>query len=493
MLLDTELESLAAEENTLRSTRFSLLKLRNKSETLASINLLPSELLTEIFKLSISNCSYSNPDDFPYSFANTCTFWRQIALETPYFWTHVDVGPGVPRGLSKLMLERARANPLHLHIDEHELPRWANPKPGKRYQPDPLLRDLKSIMHRVHTLKLSSQNLEGSFVGRMINLWLDHGDGDLVTLLSVYQHLGDEVLFDDYHECTAVIHTSEHGKDVLLSLQTLHLHGVRFNWDSNAYRGLVDLRLGFEIRSAIAAISSLEFVRILLASPMLAVLKLRGLEVTGIEDLPHIIPISLSYLQVLNLGEMRSGTLKHLLSLIGLPKSSSAELRVGIEIRSLKIEKELTAFLGHSPITTLYCLCRSKNFSAWSAILAPLSSLSTLILDMNARDLKNNFPPLPANSNSRPAICSRPLNLVLKKCCPSSEDINNLVSMLGIHELRIEDPGFVDKYGIDRPAGEYWESIRTSLVHAHPNLRYIFDQRFPPNNEHLDISPGHWP
>ncbi|KAG8728286.1 hypothetical protein FRC12_021867 [Ceratobasidium sp. 428] len=305
-LLDTELESLAAEEDALRSTRFSLLKLRNKSETLAPINLIPPEILTKIFKLSISNCSHSDRADFPYNFVNTCTSWRHISLETPYFWSHVDVGPGVPWGLSKLMLERAKTNPLHLHIDEHELPRWAHPKPDDIYRPDPLLRDLASILHRVHTLELSSHNLSGEFIGRITNLWLDHGDQDLVKFLSVYQWNSgrQEVLFDDYHDYLEVQQTSEHGKDVLLSLRIFHLHGVRFNWDSNAYRGLVDLRLSLDRMSAIAAISSLELTCILLASPMLTVLKLRGLEVTYTENIPHAIPISLNHLRVLNLGDM---------------------------------------------------------------------------------------------------------------------------------------------------------------------------------------------
>ncbi|KAG8722744.1 hypothetical protein FRC09_005758 [Ceratobasidium sp. 395] len=491
ILLDTELECLAAEESSLRSTLFSLSKLRNKSETLAPINLLPSEILIEIFKLSISNCSHSDRGDFPYNLVNTCTSWRQIVLEIPYFWTHIDVGPGVPWGLSKLMLERAKTNPLHLHIDEHEIPRWAHPKPDEAYRPDPLLRDLASILHRVHTLELSSDNLEGDFVGRMINLWLGHGDQDLVKRLSVYQQSGDEVIFDDYHEVIVVKQTSEHGKDVLLSLQILHLHGVRFNWDSNAYRGLVDLRLSFDRMSAIATISSLELVCILLASPMLAVLKLRGLEVTYTENIPHAIPISLDHLRILNLGDMRSDTLKHLLPLIGLPKTSSAELRIGLEIRG-ELEKELKAFLGQSPITTLYFLCRSNNFRAWSSTLAPLDSLRALILDMGACDLKDNAPP-PANPNSQVTTGSRPLRLVLRRCCLSYADIHDLVSKLDIHELRIEDPGFVRNHGINQPAGEYWESIRAPLVHAHPTLQYIFDGRIPPHNKHSDISPGYWP
>ncbi|KAG8772940.1 hypothetical protein FRC12_002819, partial [Ceratobasidium sp. 428] len=122
----------------------------------------------------------------------------------------------------------------------------------------------------------------------------------------------------------------------------------------------------------------------------------------------------------------------------------------------------------------------------------PLDSLRTLILDMDACGLGDNAPsPPPANTNSQVATASRPLRLVLRKCCLSSADIHDLASKLDIHELRIEDPGFVHDYSGDQMT--YWESIRASLMHAHPSLQYIFDGRFPPHNEHSDISPSHWP
>ncbi|KAG8720388.1 hypothetical protein FRC09_009650 [Ceratobasidium sp. 395] len=495
-LLDAELESLTAEENTLRASRFSLSTVRNRSETLAPINLLPPEILNRIFTLSVSNCVHYGYYTFPYNFANTCEHWRQLALNTPYFWTHIDIGPSVPWKLSKLMLERANLNPMYLHITGSQSYDWENPEHEISYYPALLLDDLKSHMRRVHTLGISSQESGANFVRSITKLWLEHGDRNLVQLLSVYQNSGKEVLFDgpqedededEEDEGDTEINISEHGKDVLLSLEALQLHGTRFSWDSNAYRGLVDLQLGFSNGSRIASVSSLELVSILMASPMLTVLKLKGLDITRTKSLAQAIPIPLNHLRILNLTEMPTVSLAQLLPLIALPRSSSTELSVGVGVCS-GLEKELKDFLGQSPITTLYCLCRSSDFGAWSSILVALDSLQTLILDMNTFGLRDNVSLSQVDTNPRQAPCSRPISLFLKRCCPLPENINDIVSKLGIHNLQIKAPAYIKDYGIKQPGEVYWQSIKTSLMQAFPNLRYTLDQ-YSMKNPHEDISP----
>ncbi|KAG8688109.1 hypothetical protein FRC09_013102, partial [Ceratobasidium sp. 395] len=175
-LFDAALESLATEEELLRTARSSLSMLRNMSETLVPINLLPPEILIQIFSLSVSNwnsCRRHYIRAPRYNFAETCTHWRQLALNTPYFWDHIDIGPYVRRGLSsKLVLERAKANPLYLHIYEEEIPGWGNPEHGAQYDSDPLLEGLKPLMHRVHSLEISSLDREGNLIECVTNLWL---------------------------------------------------------------------------------------------------------------------------------------------------------------------------------------------------------------------------------------------------------------------------------------------------------------------------------
>ncbi|KAG8731433.1 hypothetical protein FRC12_019724 [Ceratobasidium sp. 428] len=480
VLLDSKLGSLAAEENALRTSRCSLSALRNKSKTLAPINMLPPEILTRIFLLSLStNCGHEDPIAFSHNFVGTCAHWRQLALGTSYFWTHIDVGPNISEKLNKLMLERAKTHPLHLHIFNYKLSET-------NYDPNSLLEDLQPLMRRLHSLELF--NFEGTFVGSMVKLWLEHGDEHLVKLLSIFQHT-PRVSFNDRREAEPLMNTSEHGEQILLSLQELHLYDVRFNWDSNAYRGLVDLRLKFVNASAFGTISSSELAHILRASPMLAILKLGNLRVTGQVGPLQAIPVPLNHLKVLNLTEMRLDCLRWLLPLIALPRSSS-ELSVGLAFHK-GLEDELKNFLDRSPITSLYCFCMSYNFGAWSSILAPLGALRTLILDMRAfEELIDDVAP----SQDDVAANSHYLRLTLKGCYSLFENINSLVSNLGVNELHIEAP--VDapvRYGIDQTAEEYWADIRTDLIRAHPNLRYTIDEEFATDTEHHDISPYCWP
>ncbi|KAG8724831.1 hypothetical protein FRC09_013531 [Ceratobasidium sp. 395] len=492
--LGAQLESLAAEEYTLSTARLSLSVLRNRSETLVPINILPPETLTQIFMLSVSNCR-EHHRSFPYAFANTCVYWRQLALDTPYFWTHVDIGPDIPGQLSQLMLERAKTNPLHFHMYDNktfrhgsptwdnvgwEDPNWEDLDSVGLYYEDPLVQLFGNFAHRVHTLELSSNDLGGDFFAYVTKVWLDRGDKDLAKSLSI--SLRENVLLDDSQEDVTRINTSERGRAVLLSLKTLRLYRTRFNWDSNAYYGLVDLQLGFKTMDRVASISSLELVRILTASPKLAVLRLNGLEVTRTENIPQAIPVPLNHLQVLNLIDMSAVSLGRLLPLVALPRPSSAELRVGLEV-STGLEKELKDFFSRSSITTLYCLSQSRGYDAWSSILAPLDSLRTLILDMNHLDLQDEAPLLQHSTTSQVAAGSRPLSLTLRHCRPLSSDLSDLITNLGVHELRVEEPPSTE---------EYWQQMEETLLSVHPNLRYIAKKNFTIDNPHWDISSDHW-
>ncbi|KAG8724829.1 hypothetical protein FRC09_013529 [Ceratobasidium sp. 395] len=344
--LDTELEALATEEDALRTARFSLLTLRNKSGTLTPINMLPPEILVQIFALSGSNCKHHRRSP-PHNLSNTCVYWRQIVLDTPYFWTHIDIGPGIPWQLSKLALERAKTNPLHLHIQGDNILNWNVTVRDVHSRASSLQMELQPFMHGVHSLELSSNNDAGGLLPHLVKLWLSYGDKELAKSLSMYQHIRDETLLDESSEDLTQTSISTRN-EVSLSLQTLQLHGARFKWDSSAYHGLVDLQLGFESKSQIGTISALELVQIFLASSMLAILKLEGLLVTPTADLGQTVPIPLHHMRVLNLTGM----------------TSSAELKVGLAV-SDEYEEELRGFFNY--------------FDAWSAILEPINTLRTLI------------------------------------------------------------------------------------------------------------------
>ncbi|KAG9118868.1 hypothetical protein FRC07_006409 [Ceratobasidium sp. 392] len=115
--VSSELKLLALEEAALRTMRISLAESVNNSATIAPANRLPPEVLSRIFVLSRTCCVR----DVGYQmngFADVCTYWRRTALDMAHLWTHVDVGPNISGGLTKLLLYRSKKMPVHVHIIE---------------------------------------------------------------------------------------------------------------------------------------------------------------------------------------------------------------------------------------------------------------------------------------------------------------------------------------------------------------------------------------
>ncbi|KAG8722718.1 hypothetical protein FRC08_012597 [Ceratobasidium sp. 394] len=117
MMLNSELGALALQEGRLRDTRMLLATMRNRSSTLVRINTLPPEILAHVFMLSRICCVHDG-DYNPPSFIWVCSYWRQVVVNTPGLWNHIDITPTTPGGLMKLMLECTRRTPLYLHVYE---------------------------------------------------------------------------------------------------------------------------------------------------------------------------------------------------------------------------------------------------------------------------------------------------------------------------------------------------------------------------------------
>ncbi|KAF8600323.1 hypothetical protein BDV93DRAFT_525475, partial [Ceratobasidium sp. AG-I] len=67
----------------------------------AQINTLPPEILSSIFvtvvDASIYACSTGDDSygtsEYPTLISSVCTYWRRVALGTPYLWSHIDLMP----------------------------------------------------------------------------------------------------------------------------------------------------------------------------------------------------------------------------------------------------------------------------------------------------------------------------------------------------------------------------------------------------------------
>ncbi|KAG9120803.1 hypothetical protein FRC07_003563, partial [Ceratobasidium sp. 392] len=280
--VSSELKLLALEEGALRTVRISLAESVNNSALIASANRLPPEVLSRIFVLSGTRCVR----DVGYQMnglAGVCTYWRRIALDTGHLWTHIDVGPKIPGVLTKALLYRSKNKPIHVHViesggeeEEEEEVIDDEAEPNEHvcaYEAEGIVTMLDPHLGRAHTLDIESSPTSryGRFLKAILNVWSKRGGVTSPKALSIElpsPYL--ELFVPDGAEY-------ENWESMLLGFSTLHLQHARFDWRSNAYRGLIDLQL----RVGWAAdISLVELANVLLACPALAVLKFGGLRVT---------------------------------------------------------------------------------------------------------------------------------------------------------------------------------------------------------------------
>ncbi|KAG8790224.1 hypothetical protein FRC12_012469 [Ceratobasidium sp. 428] len=307
----------------------------------APINTLPPEILSYVFTLSRSYCACTSTEGIEFhDLAVVCTYWREIALNTTTLWTHIDVGPGTPTYLTKLLLKRTRDVPIHAHVYEPptSLPRLEREASGL----------LAPHAHRVRTVHVESYSFNQTFIRSILNLWLGHSNNkNILESLVIYQPYFTVRQNDE----GTTIARSERAKRTMAALTTLQLQNVSFGWNSVAYHDLVDLRLAFTPGSV--SISILQLVEILSASPALATLRLEYLTIYQTEGWRQLAPIRMENLSVLNLIHMLPNCLRLLLPLISTT-TSLIEISLGIAADD-QIRDELVAFLVRSGVNTLYC------------------------------------------------------------------------------------------------------------------------------------------
>ena len=110
---------LQAIDDEIRSLEESIRALRSRRNALAPVSSLPIEVLTTIFTLLHGPVASSpltrpkeKPDHLPWiRVAHVCHHWRDIALNQPLFWSHVDFTTVTSAGAAEIL---ARANTVPL-------------------------------------------------------------------------------------------------------------------------------------------------------------------------------------------------------------------------------------------------------------------------------------------------------------------------------------------------------------------------------------------
>ncbi|KAG8703720.1 hypothetical protein FRC09_003982 [Ceratobasidium sp. 395] len=475
--VNSELESLASEEEVLRDMRISLAAEVNNSTVLASVNKLPPEILARIFGLSKIYCAHE--DGYRINgLAGVCVYWRMIALGTADLWTHVDVSPQIPRRLTELLLGRSKEFPVHVHILDPELEKDPDPnnEPSYEYPAESMMIVLESHLRRISTLYINSNGYYGNFIFNVLNVWSNRASTSLLKSLVVDR--SQHRLIDDLW-ITRDITTFENIEKMLHGLSTLHLRCTALDWDSSIYSGLLDLQLSF---NGNVWISTRELTNVLTSCPALTTLKIEKVQLEYVEGWVQP-PIVMQHLEFVHLAHMLPGDASSVLSLITLP---GPRVELGIILSQAgSLDSELAEFFVRSSITTLYqtypgscnsecdgCLnnqiCEADTFKASKFFPQYLPHIHTLILD--TFDLRT--PPL--NQSSIPALppplWPRLQNLVLVDCRIGFEVLRRLVYEIGVQNLHIEEhTGYNFPAGYLQPHDEL-QKILASLQEVYPHL-----------------------
>ena len=108
------LESLHVVETKIKSLEESTQALRRHRNTLLPISRLPTEIFTAIFSLLHPFGVREPPQPTaPFSISHVCHRWREISLNLPHLWSHINFTRQTP-DCSAEMLARAKMAPLHL-------------------------------------------------------------------------------------------------------------------------------------------------------------------------------------------------------------------------------------------------------------------------------------------------------------------------------------------------------------------------------------------
>ncbi|KAG9117696.1 hypothetical protein FRC07_007344, partial [Ceratobasidium sp. 392] len=378
LVIDTELASLALEEQKLCEARISLATARNSLAILTPIDILPWEILKQIFlTLQYIPDALIGLLDLPaaHAICGVSSYWRRVAIETPSLWTHIRITTNF-RAFTypRLLLDRSKGLPIDLYI--HHL------EPGggqtRLALPWETLDFLSYACRKLRNLEMSSWANPTEAFFEVLRVWLNMGSLEVAkrTRLSDFAHSHQQLSLAWGIELSPDEHTS----NILRSLTSLDLSYIALPWSSPAYHGLVDLRLCLSQDNNVRITTS-EISATLAASPHLTTLKLYGLIVERSNNRND--PTILAYMETFCLAGMSNESVVLLLSTISL-SGRVGNLGISIQIENPPgIIHVLENFLRNTNTETLVCSepAHRLSGSGWGLSLsASIPSLQNLVL-----------------------------------------------------------------------------------------------------------------
>ncbi|KAG9087344.1 hypothetical protein FRC06_002582 [Ceratobasidium sp. 370] len=299
--LNDQMEVLATIAAKITQSRAILRRVINTSTILVPINVLPPEILSRIFVLTVSSYPptlelISHRVHPLVVIPAICTQWRRLAINTRSLWSRVDVNggqatePKVTRELGRvqLWLERAHGTALHLHF-------------RAVFESDQLLPTLQPHWTRVTSLVFRLS--DGNFFQTALNRFASCPPGLLTTLIA--RHI-----------------TAASGReDEETSAET---DAPRSPWSTKLLHNIVNLELVHLAPQF--CLNADELISILANSPYLQTLRLRNVSIMPSQDNHHPL-INLPYLRVLDLSLKDDPVLQNLVSIL-VPGKHELDVRI---------------------------------------------------------------------------------------------------------------------------------------------------------------------
>ncbi|KAG8782529.1 hypothetical protein FRC12_020696 [Ceratobasidium sp. 428] len=186
--LADRLPPLSVAEQKLRESLAFLRRTRNISQNIVPINRLPAEVLSRVFECATSQQYCIDPTNFDLRLSplavlpSVCASWRQVALDTPPLWTHLDLsGENSLYTVNRvaLWLQRARHAPLHLHFKRDYL-----------FKDQGLTSEAGNILSRAGSFTFEPESSEKVFK-EALEFYNKHGRPDrlkAITIRTSYWH-----------------------------------------------------------------------------------------------------------------------------------------------------------------------------------------------------------------------------------------------------------------------------------------------------------------
>lgn len=374
-LIPSELELIALYETRIKQAKAIINQTRNVVPNITPINTLPPDILSYIFQLvfDMQACYFRDQYNlkpfslvYPETLSRVCSCWRQIAKNTRVLWSHIDVVPfqgyiSSSRLLTRAEVFAARADPTPLDI--HIIGETSSESPDIDIH---LNTFCTSIATRIRSLNLSTCHIFSDLHHSALEACLSNCvPGTLKELIIAGDSTNGRNPFGFIESSEATVHPNRRLLDIphrrleecLLPVTVLRLTGIYFRWTSQAYRGLVELRLVPHHYMPVTkpTITESQLIAIFASSPGLRVLHF-GLEIIDLVPYnPSRVAASLDDLEVINIRPMNTQQYDVLLRLLE-PGSKPLQLSTHLPLAGFTslFSDEFRNFFGRSNVTELY-------------------------------------------------------------------------------------------------------------------------------------------